>query len=48
MGFETDMDGSQSAGAYDKNEIAIDNEDETDQAKVCYPLWPFLSSFRFC
>lgn len=45
--FETEMDDNRSAGVMEKSEITIENEDETDQAKVCYHLCALCSSVHF-
>lgn len=44
--FEVDMDENRTANVVEKNETAVDNEDESDQAKVSLPFVPqFISIF---
>lgn len=38
--FEVDMDENRTANVVEKNETAVDNEDESDQAKVSLPFVP--------
>ena len=46
--FELDMDENRIANVVEKNETAVDNEDESDQAKVCLPFVSYFISFFFC